>query len=184
MRKEIRISGFGGQGVVLAGYILGKALTLYDDFEAVMTQAYGPEARGGASSANLVVSDEPIDYPIVEHPDILVALSQEAYNKFRPTTTSDALILIDEELVDPFLNDNPYRIPATRFAEELGRRLVANVVMLGFFTAVTRLAGQAAMQQAIQTSVKVKAVPLNLQAFAKGYEHALTIAAVSGERIR
>ncbi len=178
MRKEIRIAGFGGQGVVLAGYILGKALTLYDGFEAVMTQAYGPEARGGASSANLVVSNQPIDYPIVEHPDILVALSQEAYTRFRPTATTDALILIDEELVDPFLTDNPYRIPATRLAEELGRRLVANVVMLGFFTAVTRLIGQAAMQQAIQTSVKAKAGPLNLQAFAKGYEYALTATAV------
>ena len=184
MRKEIRIAGFGGQGVVLAGYVLGKALTLYDGFEAVMTQAYGPEARGGASSANLVVSDEPIDYPIVEHPDILIALSQEAYSKFRPTATSDALILIDEELVDPFLKDDPYRIPATRLAEELGRRLVANVVMLGFFTAVTRLVGQTAMQQAIQTSVKAKAVPLNLQAFAKGYEYALAADTVLEEQIR
>ncbi len=184
MRKEIRIAGFGGQGVVLAGYILGKALTLYDGFEAVMTQVYGPEARGGASSANLLVSDEPIDYPIVERPDILVALSQEAYSKFRPTATPDALILIDEELVEPLPNDDPHRIPATRFAEELGRRLVANVVMLGFFTAVTRLVRPAAMQQAIQTSVKAKAVPLNLQAFAKGYEHALTIAASPEEQIR
>ena len=66
MRKEIRISGFGGQGVVLAGYILGKGLAIYDGFEAVMTQSYGPEARGGASSANVVLSDEPIDYPFVQ----------------------------------------------------------------------------------------------------------------------
>ena len=184
MRKEIRISGFGGQGVVLAGYILGKALTLYDGFEAVMTQAYGPEARGGASSANLVVSDQPIDYPIVEHPDILIALSQEAYSKFRPTAASDALILIDEDLVDPFPQDDPYRIPATRLAEVLGRRLVANVVMLGFFTAVTRLVGPTALQQAIQTTIKAKAVPLNLQAFSRGYDYALTAAAVSEEQMR
>jgi len=87
-------------------------------------------------------------------------------------------------LVNPFPDDNPRHIPATRLAEELGRRLVANVVMLGFFTAVTRLVGPTAMQQAIQTSVKAKAVPLNLQAFAKGYEHALTVAAVPEERIR
>ena len=70
MRQEIRLSGFGGQGIVLAGYILGKALTIYDGLEAVMTQAYGPEARGGASSANILVSDEPIDYPIVQRPDM------------------------------------------------------------------------------------------------------------------
>ena len=89
MRQEIRLSGFGGQGIVLAGYILGKALTIYDGLEAVMTQAYGPEARGGASSANILVSDKAIDYPIVHHPDILVALSQEAYSKFKPTAKPD-----------------------------------------------------------------------------------------------
>ena len=98
MRKEIRISGFGGQGVVLAGYILGKALTLYDGLEAVMTQSYGPEARGGASSANVIVSDRSIAYPFVQQPDILVALSQEAYTRFRPMTKPEALILIDEDL--------------------------------------------------------------------------------------
>jgi len=84
MRTEIRIAGFGGQGVALAGVILGKALTIYSDYEAVMTQSYGPEARGGASSANLIISDEPIDYPFVLKPDILVALSQEAYTLYRP----------------------------------------------------------------------------------------------------
>ena len=139
MRKEIRISGFGGQGIVLAGYILGKAFALYDDFEAVMTQSYGPEARGGASSANILISDEPIDYPFVQNPDILVTLSQEAYSKFRPTTKKDAQILIDSGLVTPLESDTPFSIPATKLAEELGRRIVANVIMLGFFTKVTDL---------------------------------------------
>ena len=95
MRKEIRIAGFGGQGIVLAGYILGKAFALYDGYDDVMTQSYGPEARGGASSANIVVSDEPIDYPFLQHPDILVALSQEAYTKFNKTAKQGASILID-----------------------------------------------------------------------------------------
>jgi 2-oxoglutarate ferredoxin oxidoreductase subunit gamma len=99
MRKEIRIAGFGGQGIVLAGIILGKALALYDDHEAVLTQAYGPEARGGASSASLVISDELIDYPFVQHPDVLVILSQEAYTRFRPEASQDATILIDDGLV-------------------------------------------------------------------------------------
>ena len=72
MRTDIRIAGFGGQGIALAGYILGKAVSLYSGLEAVMTQAYGPEARGGASSTNIVVADRPIDYPFVNHPDILV----------------------------------------------------------------------------------------------------------------
>ena len=182
MRKEIRLSGFGGQGVALAGLILGKALALYEDLEAVMTQDYGPEARGGASSANIVVSDEPVDYPFVQQPDILVAMSQEAYTKFRPKAKPDALILIDESLVDPFPDDNPHRIPATRLAEDLGRRIVMNVVMLGFFTAVTGLVSREAMEKALETSLRPKIVPLNLQAFATGFEYALTEAATSEER--
>jgi 2-oxoglutarate ferredoxin oxidoreductase subunit gamma len=173
MRKEIRISGFGGQGIVLAGYILGKALTIYDDYEAVMTQAYGPEARGGASSANVVLSDEPIDYPFVQRPNILVALSQEAYTRFLPTAEPDALILIDEDLVTPEDRRTHYTVPATRLAESLGRRIVANVVMLGFFTAVTGIVGRKAMEKSLEGTVKAKTIPLNLRAFAAGYEHAM-----------
>lgn len=172
MRTEIRISGFGGQGVVLAGYILGKALTIYSDYEAVMTQSYGPEARGGASSANLVVSNEPIDYPFVQHPDILVALSQEGYTRYRHTARNGAVVLIDTELVLPAEDDEPYCIPATHLAEELGRRVVANVVMLGYFTAVTELTSKEAVEQAIASSVKQKTVQLNLKAFSAGYTHA------------
>jgi len=171
MKKEIRLSGFGGQGIGLAGYILGKALSLYAGFEAVMTQAYGPEARGGASSVDIVVADELIDYPFVEHADILVALSQEAYTKFRPPARPNAVVLIDGDLVDPFPGDTPHRIPASRLAEELGGRVVANMVMLGFFTAVSGLVPPEAMKQAIESSVKAKTVPLNIRAFETGYEH-------------
>ena len=173
MRKEIKIAGFGGQGVVLAGYILGKALALYEGLEAVMTQAYGPEARGGASSANIVVSDEPIDYPFVQQADILVALSQEAYTKFRPLAGNGAQILIDEDLVTPTPDDEPYRVPATRFAEDLGRRIVANVVMLGFFTGVSRITTPDSMNAAIAASVRPKTLQLNQRAFAAGYDYAL-----------
>lgn len=173
MRKEIRIAGFGGQGIALAGFILGKALALYDDLEAVMTQSYGPEARGGASSTNVVVSDRQIAYPFVQNADVLVAMSQEAYTKFRPTARPDAMILIDEELVNPQDDDHPYRIPATRLAEEMGQRIIANVVMLGFFTAVTEIVTREAMEKAIETSVPAKAVDLNIGAFAKGFEYAL-----------
>jgi 2-oxoglutarate ferredoxin oxidoreductase subunit gamma len=171
MRTEIRITGFGGQGVALAGFILGKALTIYSDHEAVMTQSYGPEARGGASSTNLVVSDEPIDYPFVQNPDILVALSQESYSTFRNTAREGALILIDEGLVIPDDADKPYCIPATRMAEELGRRVVTNMVMLGYFTAMTGLIPREAVEQAIKSSVKPKTIPLNLQAFDAGFTH-------------
>jgi len=172
MRKEIRISGFGGQGVVLIGIILGKALALYDNMEAVMTQAYGPEARGGASSSNIVVSDREIAFPFVQQPDILVTLSQEAYTKFRPTAKPDALILIDDDLVKPDPDDHVYGIPATHLAEELGRRIVANVVMLGFFTAISGIVSREAIEEAIKTTVKKKTIPLNMQAFSVGFDFA------------
>lgn len=171
MRQEIRIAGFGGQGVVLAGYILGKALALYAGREAVMTQSHGPEARGGASSADLVVSEEPIAYPFVQQPDILVALSQEAYTKFRPSAKPEALILIDQDLVKSQEGDHVYVIPATQIAEDLGRRIVANVVMLGYFTAVTGLVDPGSMLKALETSVKAKTLPLNMSAFQAGLEY-------------
>lgn len=173
MRTEIRMSGFGGQGVALIGYILGKALTIYSDFEAVMTQSYGPEARGGASSVNLVVADEPIDYPFVQQPDILAALSQESYTVYRPTARDGAIILIEEDLIVPTSGDDPYCIPATRLAEGLGRRVVTNMVMLGYITAVTSLVTREAVEKAISTSVKPKTVSLNLQAFDTGFTHAI-----------
>lgn len=173
MRKEIRISGFGGQGVALAGMILGKALTIYQDMEAVMTQAYGPEARGGASSANVVVSDQPIAYPFVQSADVLVALSQEAYNKFRPEARPEAQVLIDQELVTPDDSDTVFALPATRMAEELGRRMVTNMVMLGFLTAVCDLVRPDCMLQAIETSVKPNTLQLNVKAFSAGYEYGL-----------
>jgi 2-oxoglutarate ferredoxin oxidoreductase subunit gamma len=170
VRKEIRISGFGGQGVVLSGIILGKAFSLYEGLEAVMTQAYGPEARGGASSANIVVADRPIDYPFVQEADILVALSQEAYTRFRPEAKPDAIVIIDNELVTPQENDVTKNIPATKLAEELGRRIVANVVMLGFLTAVTGLVTREAMESSIEASVRPKTLELNLKAFEAGFQ--------------
>ena len=182
MRREIRIAGFGGQGIGLAGFILGKALALYDGKEAVMTQAYGPEARGGASSANIVMAEEPIDYPFIQQPDILVALSQEAYTRFRPAARPQALIFVDQDLVAPDPGDQVQAIPATRLAEGLGRRIVANLVILGFFTAVSGLVSRQAMEQAIQTTVKPAAAALNLQAFSSGFDFACQPADLPGER--
>ena len=171
MRREIRLSGFGGQGIGLAGYILGKAFALYDGYDAVMTQAYGPEARGGSSSADIVISDEHIDFPFVLQPDILVALSQEAYKKFRGGTKCDAMVIIDGDLVAPDESDIVFSIPATRLAEEMGKRIIANVVMVGFFTAITELVSQEAVEQAIKSSVKPNTIDLNLDAFRVGADH-------------
>ncbi len=171
MRKEFRISGFGGQGVALAGFILGKAFSIYQEYEAVMTQAYGPEARGGASCANIVVADRLVDYPFVQNADVLVALSQEAYTRFRPEAKQEADIFIDEDLVTPLPGDHLYKIPATRIAESLGRRIVTNMVILGFLTAHHKLIEREAMEQAIKTSVRANTIPLNIEAFTKGYDY-------------
>jgi 2-oxoglutarate ferredoxin oxidoreductase subunit gamma len=117
------------------------------------------------------LSDQPIAYPFVQQADILVALSQEAYTKFRPEAKPDALVLIDEDLIVPLEGDQVHAIPATRLAEGLGRRIVTNIVMLGFFTVVTGLVSRENMVKALEASLKPKVVPLNLQAFSAGFEY-------------
>lgn len=172
MRQEIRISGFGGQGVMLAGFLLGKALSLYQDLEAVMTQSYGPEARGGASSASIVVADYPIAYPFIQNADVLIALSQEGYTRYRSETKPDGVIVIDEGLVNPKADDQTLAIPATKLAEGMGRRIVANVVMLGYFCAISDVITREGMEEAIRTSVKPKTLSLNMKAFEAGFAYA------------
>ena len=120
---EIKFGGFGGQGVILAGIIVGRAASIYNDKFATLTQSFGPEARGSACSAQVIVSDSRITYPYVTKPEILLAMSQEACNKFLPEASDDATVIIEEDLVKP--NDlkqgmKLYGIPATRLAEELG----------------------------------------------------------------
>ncbi len=139
---EIRVAGFGGQGVILSAVIIGKAASIYENGFATMTQNFGPEARGGACSAQLVISDAPVLYPYVTQPDIMVIMSQEAYNRFAHELKPEGLLIVEEDLVRVSdLKGDPkvYSIPATRIAEELGKRMVLNSVMVGFFTAVTNL---------------------------------------------
>jgi len=174
---EIRIAGFGGQGVILSAVVLGKAASIYDNGFATMTQNFGPEARGGACSAQLVVSDSPVLYPYTTHPDIMVLMSQEAYNRFAPELKPGGVLIVEEDLVRVSnLNHDKqlYSIPATRFAEELGKRMVLNSVMVGFFTAVTKLLTADAVRKAVADSVPSSFRELNLKAFDKGYEYRLT----------
>lgn len=173
MRHEIRVAGFGGQGMMLAGLLIGKAAALYDGKEAVFSQSYGPEARGGASNADVIISDEPIDYPLVTHPDHFVAMFQEAYERYRPNLVKDGILLIESDLVRPFADEGLHRgIPATRIAEELGRRIVANVVMVGFFSGATGLISHQAGEQSIRDTLPPRLLGLNLRAFNAGYEYA------------
>jgi 2-oxoglutarate ferredoxin oxidoreductase subunit gamma len=171
---EIRLSGFGGQGVIKMGYILGKGASIYDERHATMTQSFGPEARGSACSSQVIVSDERILYPYVKMPEILVSMSQEAYDKFEPALGPKGTLLVDEDLVklrETRDQIKVFRIPATRFAEELGRKIVLNIVMLGFFTAVTGIVQEESMREAVKTSVPKGTEKLNLAAFDKGLEY-------------
>lgn len=172
---EIRIAGFGGQGVMLAADIVGKAACIYAGGYATKTQNYGPEARGGASSSALVLSDQPILYPYTTRPHVLVALSQEAYTRFAPEMDPNGILIVEDELVTvgPQTPDTVrvYRIPATRMAEELGRKIVMNVVVVGFFAAVSNVVPKQAFLDSVTESVPEKALALNLRAFEAGYSY-------------
>ena len=173
MYKEIRIAGFGGQGVVLSANILGRAVSLHEGGYATMTQSYGPEARGGAASAALILSSEPVLYPYLTKPDILVCMSQEAYTRFTPELQTDGILLVEEDLVrldETCARHRVYGIPATRFAEELGKKMILNVVMLGFLSAITAAAGPEACRKAVADMVPPRFRDLNLKAFDKGFE--------------
>lgn len=171
---EIRVTGYGGQGVVLSGYIIGRAVTIYDDKNATMTQTFGPEARGSACSISMIISPDPIYYPYVTSPNILIVMSPEGYTKHYPGVTDNAIIIVEEDIVHPGkIKDTQtlYTCPATRIAEELGRRLVLNVVMLGFFTGATELISEEAMRKSIEASVPEGTQKLNLTAFNNGYAY-------------
>ena len=172
---EIRIAGFGGQGVILAAIVVGKAACIFQEGYATMTQSFGPEARGGSSSAQVILSPEPILYPYVTQPEILVVMSQEAFTRFAPQVRPGGILIVEQELVQvsgPLPEGvRVYAVPATRLAEELGRKMVLNIVMVGFFGAVTHLLDPEALRKAVADSVPPHFEQLNLKAFDKGFEY-------------
>jgi 2-oxoglutarate ferredoxin oxidoreductase subunit gamma len=173
-RKEIRITGFGGQGVVLAGHIIGHACAICAGRHATMIQSFGPEARGSSCSSTLVVADTEVLYPYIHRPDILVAMSGDGYEKYREELRDDGLLLYEQDLVKPTLKEGQpaYGVPSTRIAESLGRAIVQNIVMVGFFAGVSRLVPEEAMREAVKESVPPGTEELNLKAFDQGLEHA------------
>lgn len=181
-RKEIVITGFGGQGIVLAGQIVGKAASLIDHRETTLTQSYGPEARGGACSAQVIISDTQIHYPYVRHPDILVCMSQGGYEKYAGLLKESGTLIVDQDLVQPVepACGDFFSIPATRLAEELGRKMMANIVMLGFFTAVTEAVSADAARKTVAGSVPRGTEDSNVKAFGKGFDFGL--ATLKGRR--
>jgi 2-oxoglutarate ferredoxin oxidoreductase subunit gamma len=170
---EIQLGGFGGQGIILSGKIIGRSQAIYEERQVSLTRSYGPEARGGACGSALIVSDGPILYPHVTRPNIMVMMSQAAYTKYHDKLAEDGLLLVDADLVklDPDADQKVIAVPATHLAEEdLGPRIVANIVMLGSLTALTDVLSKEAMRQAVLDSVPQGTEDLNERAFNRGYE--------------
>ena len=171
---EVRIAGFGGQGVILAASVIGKAAAIFQGAFGTMTQSFGPEARGGSSSAQVILSTEPILYPYVTQPDVLVVMSQEACTRFVPQLRPGGILITERDMVH--VDKVPpgvraFGVPATRLAEDLGRKVVLNIVMVGFFGAVTGLLEQDALRKAVADSVPPGLQKLNLEAFDKGFAY-------------
>jgi 2-oxoglutarate ferredoxin oxidoreductase subunit gamma len=188
MRRNIRFAGSGGQGVILASVLLAKAYGIEKGYNISQTQSYGPEARGGACKAELVISDREIDYMKVDRADVFVALNQVGYDRYIGETTSNAVVLINETLVDatddrvflsPTDDSTPltqgrtlHRIPATEIAETRGAPMTENLVMIGALTVLLRDMDNKAMRKVVEGSFQGEAGENNLAAFDEGYRYA------------
>ncbi len=171
MRHEVRFSGYGGQGIILSAVILGRAAALYDEKYAVQTQVYGPEARGGASMGQVVIDDLPILYPEVTDPDIYIIMSQQGFEKYGVAARDDAVMVLDADLVRSRPVCRYHEIPATAEAKEnLGREIVANIVMMGALVAITGVVSRAAIERAVLDSVPKGTESLNTRALKRGFE--------------
>ena len=170
---ELRVTGFGGQGVIRTGMIIGKALSLYGGMHATLTQSFGPEARGSACSAQVIIDEDPITYPYISDTDFLIAMSQEGYAKNVGNLRAAGTLVIEKDLVviDPAIIRKTFAVPATRIAEDLGVKIAANLVMIGFFTAVSGLGDIEAVKKAIPGTVPGRFLELNLRALQEGYDY-------------
>jgi len=171
MKKEIRICGFGGQGVILSGFIIGKAASVFMDYHAVQSQSYGPEARGGAARSEVIVSDEKIGYPRPTSVDYFIAMSQEAFDTYRDDIRKDTVIVVDPELVPKHkIGQKVHTVHAQQIAEKLGNKIVTNIVMVGASTAIFGILDTEAVKKSVLDSVPARFKDLNEKAFEKGLE--------------
>ncbi len=172
-RYELRLSGEGGQGLVLAGKILAEAAAIYDDRNATQSQSYGPEARGGASKSDVIISDGEIDYPKTENIDLLLALTQEALNKYLSELKAEGVLIVDSDSVTqvPAGSWRVIRYPFVRLARErLGKAVVANIVALGLIVRLSQAVTEEAAEQAILARVPKGTEDLNRMAFHLGLD--------------
>ena len=172
-RYEIRLSGSGGQGLILAGIILAEAACIHDGKEAVQTQSYGPESRGGASKSEVVISGEEIDYPKVTSPDLLLAMTQEACDKYAGDLKHDGIVLVDSDLAQncASADGHVYSLPLTATAREVtGKTIAANIVALGAIVALSGVVSRMAVETAVLARVPKGTEEMNLQALRAGFD--------------
>jgi 2-oxoglutarate ferredoxin oxidoreductase subunit gamma len=170
-RTEIRLAGEGGQGMILAGIILAEAAAIYDGKNAVQTQSYGPEARGGASKAEVIIAEKEIDFPEVISADALVAMSQEACDRYVGSLKKDGLLIVDDEKVGRVTFSKAVKLPITSLAlQATGKTITANVVALGALVGLTGVVSRPAIEKAVAARAPRGTEELNLAALAAGFE--------------
>lgn len=178
-RMEILIGGYGGQGILLAGWIIGNA-AVRKGYNVTYLPSYGPEARGGKCASRVVIdAEDEIDYPLVRSLDCLIVMYQEAYSAYIGLLKPGGILIVDEDLVhldNKSKKAEVYKVPATRIAEQLGARIVANIVMIGAFVAITKLVDKDTMKESVIEGIRGRYVELNMKAFEEGYNYGLKLA--------
>lgn len=181
-RYEIRLAGEGGQGMILAGVILAEAAAIYDDKNAVQTQSYGPEARGGASRSEVIVAKGEIDYPKVMAADLLLCMSQEACDRFFAQVKEDGCIVVDSTTVSRVPSHRAIAVPISQIAEEVtGRRITASTVALGLVSGLTDIVTRQSLEKAVLERVPAGTEEMNLEALAAGFDEAERLRQDRGE---
>lgn len=179
----VRLSGSGGQGLILAGVIYGKAASIYGGKNAVQTQSYGPEARGGASKSDIVLSTTPIDYPLAQKLDVLLCLNQESCDAYFSDLKADGVLIVDSLYVKRVPTSTAYVLPLTEIAKNVvGRVVVANVVALGAVCELTPYVSRRAFEDALRASVPKGTEQINLHAFEEGIRAARELVAARASR--
>ncbi|MBF0105774.1 MAG: 2-oxoacid:acceptor oxidoreductase family protein [Deltaproteobacteria bacterium] len=171
LHYEIRLSGAGGQGLILIGKVLAEAAAIYDNKNATQSQSYGPEARGGASRSEVIISDGDIDYPKATEVNLLLAMTQEAADKYSHDIKKDGVVIVDSSFVlkNPKGDFQVYSFPITQIAEEkVGKKVVANIVALGVIERVARVVSEEAVINAIRARVPKGTEEINIKAFKCG----------------
>jgi len=172
-RYEIRLSGSGGQGIILAALVLAEAAGVYDGKHVCQTQSYGPEARGGASKAEVVISQEAIDYPKAMKPHVLLAMNQESCDKFFMDLNPHGLLVVDATLVHHVPTSRAVALPFTEIArEKLGTEIVANMVALGAVGYLTQVVSLKSLESALLERVPKGTQKINKEALRAGIKAA------------